>query len=265
MMAEKSVFEQELLLLRIERRRLLAQKPLMAGLTDKVRQKAAGLADSISRAFTEGLAYFLDEDGTALIEKALPVEKLLEEYRQKEAAICERPSFAALAALDRTAFHSRAGNLTATALEGAGLGLLGIGLPDIPLFLGVLLKTVRETALRYGYRCDGPWEQSYLLRVVCGSLTAGEAGKKFWDEADRMAAGLDQRSGDPVVADLEEMTAETAKQLSAALLAAKFVQGIAVIGAAGGAFNVMVLRRAEKGAALMYKARRLEKLRWELA
>lgn len=264
-MAKTSVFEQELLLLRIERKRLLAQKPLMAGLTDKVQQKAAGLADSINRAFSEGLAYFLDEDGTALIEKTLPVDKLLEEYQQKEATIRERPSFASLAALDRTAFHSRAGNLTATAFEGAGLGLLGIGLPDIPLFLGVLLKTVRETALRYGYRCEGPWEQSYLLRVICGSLTAGETGKKFWDEADRMAAGLDHLSGDPVVADLEEMTAETAKQLSASLLAAKFVQGIAIVGAAGGAFNLMVLRRVEKGTALMVKARRLRKLQDELA
>lgn len=38
-------------------------------------------------------------------------------------------------------------------VEGVGLGLLGIGLPDIPLFTAVILKSVYEIALSYGALC----------------------------------------------------------------------------------------------------------------
>ena len=31
------------------------------------------------------------------------------------------------------------------------MGVLGIGLPDIPVFTGMILKNIYETALQYGY------------------------------------------------------------------------------------------------------------------
>jgi len=42
-------------------------------------------------------------------------------------------------------------NTSITVLEGGGLGLLGIGLPDIPLFIAVIMRTIYEVALSYGY------------------------------------------------------------------------------------------------------------------
>lgn len=265
MSERQTVFDKELLLLRRQRRRLLDRKELLGSFSGKVQGKIPDkLENTVQRAFFAALNYFLDS-GAEVIGKALPTQQLLAEYREKEALLRERQDFSALRALDKTAVRSRSGNLALTAVEGAGLGLMGIGLPDIPLFLGMLLKSVRETALRYGYPGEGPWEQCYLLRVICGSLAGGSEGEAFWQQADRMAAAMDHRSGEPVVADLEEMTARTANLLAATLLAAKFIQDIAVVGAAGGAFNLMVLHRVERGAAVMYKKRRLERLRWELA
>ena len=46
--------------------------------------------------------------------------------------------------------------LLASAVEGVGLGALGIGMPDIVLFTSVVLRGCYETALRYGFTYDTP-------------------------------------------------------------------------------------------------------------
>ena len=93
---------------------------------------------------------------------------------------------------------------------------------------------------------------------VCRSVTG--QGKALCAEADKLAASLDFRSDEAIAEDVEAMTGRTADALSAMLLAAKFVQGTAVVGALGGAFNMMVLGRVEKACALAYKKRRLAEL-----
>ena len=46
------------------------------------------------------------------------------------------------------------------------MGFFGLGLPDIPLFLGVLLKSIYEVALSYGYTYDTQEEQIFILKPV---------------------------------------------------------------------------------------------------
>jgi len=41
------------------------------------------------------------------------------------------------------------------------MGAFGVGLPDIPVFVGVVLKSVYEVALNYGYRYDTPEEKYF--------------------------------------------------------------------------------------------------------
>lgn len=257
------IFEKELILMKREERRFLEKKGLLSGgLSEKLRDKVpTGLEKTVRRAFRAALRYYL-EDGEAVLDKTVSREELLETYRRRERTLLERQDYASLRELDRDAGRSRGGNLLLTAAEGAGLGLLGVGLPDIPVFLGVILKTVKETALRYGYAGRGPWEQSCLLRVICGGLCGGEEGRRMFAEAERLGAAMDHRSGEPIVEDVEQMLERTADQLADTLLAAKFVQGIAVVGALGGAFNLTVLQRIERAAYLCYRRRRLEKLRW---
>ena len=60
----------------------------------------------------------------------------------------------ALRAFGREAGASRKLNMAVSAVEGVGMGFFGLGLPDIPLFLGVLLKSIYEVALSYGYTYD---------------------------------------------------------------------------------------------------------------
>lgn len=253
------VLENELVLVRRAERRILQKKSLFSGL-DKLREKVPeGLEKTLNRAFRVALRYFM-EDGGKLIDKLIPADEILAEYREKEAAILREMTYESIRQLDKSAARSRSSNLAITAIEGTGLGLLGVGLPDVPVFLGMILKTARETALRYGFEARTLWEESYFLKVICAGIAGGEEGKALFAEADRLAAGLDFRSDDPITEDLDMMIDRTADALSAMLLTAKFVQGTAVVGALGGAFNMMVLGRVEESCAAAYKKRRLLEL-----
>ena len=56
-----------------------------------------------------------------------------------------------LKSFSRQAAGSGAGNTLASAAAGIGMGLLGIGIPDIPLLTGMMLRSIYETALHYGF------------------------------------------------------------------------------------------------------------------
>ena len=64
--------------------------------------------------------------------------------------------------------------MAVSTVEGVGLGILGIGLPDIVLFLSVILKGTYETALQYGFSYDTPEERMYILRLLETAMSKGE-------------------------------------------------------------------------------------------
>ena len=253
------MLEKELLLTRRAEEKLCRRQRSGGGFNRLVGDKIPpNLAQLLESAFSAALRFFLGK-GRPAIDKLLPEEELLAEFARRDEAILQEGSFAALRALDKTAGLSRSINLTVTTVEGAGLGLLGVGLPDIPAFLAVLLKTVREGGLRYGFACRTPWEESYLLRLMAVAVTTGEEQKQLLEEARQLAASLDHRSSQGVVADPEEMIPRLSAMLAAELLAAKFVQGLPVVGVAGGAYNLLLLQRVEKTAATLYKGRYLRR------
>lgn len=80
-------------------------------------------------------------------------------------------------------------NLLLTTVEGIGLGALGIGLPDIVLFVGMLLKGIYETALRYGFSYDTPEERLWILKAMEASLTKGSGWLERNQAVDQIMAG----------------------------------------------------------------------------
>ena len=81
-------------------------------------------------------------------------------------------------------------NMALTTVEGAGLGLLGIGLPDIVIFTGMLMKGVYEAALHYGFDYDSPQERLFILEMMEASLSRGEERVHMNHEVDTMCAAL---------------------------------------------------------------------------
>jgi hypothetical protein len=132
-----------------------------------------------------------------------------------------------------------------------GLGLLGVGLPDIPLFIGMILKDIYEIALNYGYRYDTPKEKYFILQMIRGALTYGEdvlvidEEINHFMETDRLPAGYD----------LDAQIKETSRGLSKELLYMKFLQGIPLVGAVGGAYDAVYMKRIHEYASLKYQRR----------
>ena len=147
-------------------------------------------------------------------------------------------------------------------VEGTALGLFGIGLPDIAILMGILLRGVYQMALRYGFRYDSKQEQYYILLLLQSALSS--PAKRPGCAARCDAAGRAIDSGEPFRMDLEEEMKRTAKLLSDSMLLLKFLQGTAVVGAVGGVCNFSASRRVMQVANLKYQKRFLEKKRRKL-
>lgn len=64
-------------------------------------------------------------------------------------------------------------NLLLSGVSGIGMGVLGIGLPDIPVFTGMILKNIYETALQYGYSYESREEKYFILLLIRGAVSYG--------------------------------------------------------------------------------------------
>ena len=148
-------------------------------------------------------------------------------------------------------------NLLISGASGVGMGVLGIGLPDIPLFTGMVLKGIYEIALSYGYSYESEQERFFILTLIQGALSYG-------DELIEINQRLNDymRTGSlPECYNRVQQIKETAGTLSKELLYMKFLQGIPIVGAVGGFYDAIYMRQIVEYANLKYQYRFLrEKL-----
>lgn len=242
--------------LAVERQRQKAPGALAAALAGRV---PPGLKDTLERAFCAAFRLVFQK-GAGVIEKTYSKEELRAGAARLEQAVEARPSAVNLRRMEKGAAKGGAAASIGTVAEGGVLGLLGIGLPDIPLFTAVLLRGVYQTALGYGFGYETNEERAYLLSVLCCALAEGEAAPRWAAEADRLARRMDG-PGRLVIKPpaLESYIAAAGGALAGAMLTAKFVQGLPIVGVAGGAANLAVYRQVLERARLKYQLRWLEK------
>ena len=226
-------------------------------LKDKVPGK---LRETMDAAFRKAFS-LLFEKGTGVIEKTCARPRREYDFQVRQYAADLREDKKALRAFPKAAGAAGRKNLLLSGVEGVGLGLLGIGLPDIPLFTGVLLKSVYEIALSYGCGYETPEERIFVLRVISGALSRGERLL----ETDRALNGY-MEAGQWAAEDTVEAEIDrTAGCLSGELLYMKFLQGVPLVGAVGGAWDAVYLNRVQAYARLKYYRRFLLKRRRESA
>ena len=216
-----------------------------------------GVRRGLETGFQKAFALLFGPGGTRLVERTLRRETLARDEALWHRSRTPGEERAALKRLRRGERVSRSLTSAAAGAEGAVLGLLGIGLPDIPVFLGVLLRGLYESARRYGFSYESPKERCYLLLVLQGALAEGEERAALGLRADRLGRALDH--GWEVSCSVEEEIAAACRALAGRLLTAKFVQGIPLVGAVGGAVNLAMYRRVAGHGALKYRKRFLEK------
>ena len=227
--------------------------PVLDMLQDKIPDK---LKDTLNIAFYKGFQLVFDQ-GTEYIEKTYNKDKIQLEYDINDYAVNKKNNKKHMTKLDHYSKQTKLINSSFSILEGGVLGFLGIGIPDIPLFIAVLMKTLYETALSYGYLYETPQEKAYLLLTINSAISKGELQKDYNSRLEQLGQELDHGINKPV--ELEVMMRSTSNHLADALLTAKFIQGIPVVGVIGGAVNYNMVNRVAKYAGLKYKKRYLLK------
>lgn len=236
--------------------RRAAQKERMpkwkSALTDKVPK---AVFDNLQKAFGKAF-WVVFEKGTGIIEKTYDRDSIQEDCQVREFAFQVKASRKTLKKAQKDAGAGNLRNLAITSAEGIGLGILGIGLPDIPLFAGVILKSVYEIAVNYGFSYEEEEEQVFLLKVIGAAVSDRGTCMKINGELDEWIAG-ERRFSETA----EEQADICAEALSRRLLYMKFIQGIPLAGALGGMSDAVCLKEILAFADLKYQKRFLLKRR----
>lgn len=227
--------------------------PLMEKLQDIIPEK---LSTTLETAFYKGFKLAF-EKGNKYIEKTYNKDNKKFEFEINDYAIEKKFNNMSIKRLDKPSLYSNALNTSFSILEGGVLGVLGIGLPDIPIFISLILKTINEVALSYGFDYNTAEEKAYILLLIQGALTKEDRQWEVNQELDALSDRIDHLRGSDL--DLEEYIKASSKVLSDTLLTAKFIQGIPLVGAVGGAVNFNVLQKIGRFSKLKYKKRYLLK------
>lgn len=147
----------------------------------------------------------------------------------------------------------------ATFMEGAVMGLLGIGIPDIAVFTGVVLRSIYQIADECGFDYESKAEKVYILLLIECSLAKGEDALELNDELDKLSNSIDNE-GEKVYGLITEYINKSAEALAGDMLYMKFIQGLPVIGAAGGVSNAVTLKKIRSFAEIKYRKRKLSNM-----
>ncbi len=231
----------------IEHRRTQKEGTLNRLLAEKVPDKLQYTLDTaFNKAFT-----LMFEKGVGLIEKTYDGEALRREYDVRVYADDLHSTRKTLREFSKKAGRTGTINLALSGVSGVGLGVLGIGLPDIPVFTGMSFKCIYETALNYGFEYKSGAEKYFVLLLIEGAVSYGEALEEVNGKIDEFITKGAPSEGYSV----KVQTAKASGALSRELLYMKFLQGIPIVGAVGGAFDAVYMRRISQYARLKYQKR----------
>ena len=209
----------------------------------------------LESAFCKGFSVVFDQ-GQIIIEKGYNKEELQADHAIRDFAVQLKGGRKELKQMHRRAKQSDLVNMAVTTLEGIGLGALGVGMPDIVLFLGNLLKGVYEAALSYGFDYESRQEQLLILKMMQTALSDRENWIQRNREVDEM---LELETVDITEDEFKRQEKDTASVFAMDMLLLKFIQGLPVVGIIGGAANPVYYKKVMKYVQLKYRKRYLLK------
>lgn len=222
---------------------------------DKVESKVPEtLKKSLDKAFYKAFQVIF-EKGSKYIEKLYNKSKLQFDHNINDLKLNRYVNNRSIKRLDKQAKKSQIINTSISTIEGAGLGLLGMGLPDIPLFTSMILKTIYEISLSYGYLYEIEEEKVYILNLINAALTSDETQRKYNHKVDLIADKIDNHV--QFNYDINKEILNTSKILSDSMLTSKFVQGIPIVGVVGSIANYKILNKISNYSTIKYKKRYL--------
>lgn len=211
---------------------------------------------SLDLAFYKAFDLVLDK-GHFIIEKTIEKNQIIQDQNVREFALRLKKGRKEWKTIHRSAGRSGLLNMTVSAVEGVGLGALGIGLPDIVLFLSSILRGVYEIALNYGFEYESRKEQYIILKMLETSLCTGDEWRENNTELDKL---FEQESTEEITQEVfSQQLRATADAFAMDMLILKFIQGLPVVGIIGGAANPIYYKKVCDYAKVKYRKRFLLK------
>lgn len=224
------------------------------------------LSGTLNAAFFKGFEVIF-EKGTGVIEKTYNKDRKEKDFQVNTFAAELSADKRSVRSFTKQARAAKKVNLLVSSVEGIGLGLVGAGIPDIPLFIAMVLKSVYEIALSYGYSYKSEEEKVFILRLIQVAMLDGEefveADRQFNQLIGQIVEDGDTMEGYRV--NKTEQMRETAAALSTEMVYTKFLQGQFVIGIAGGIFDPIYVSRISDYAVLKYRRRFLRRKLGEMS
>ena len=232
------------------------------GWRNKVEEKIPPqLEETLRKAFANAFLMIFQK-GQGLIDKTYDAEKLKKEYVQKRVAMQAQGDRSTINKTRHQGKIRYLKNIGFSTTEGIGLGALGIGLPDIPIFIGNLIRTCSVAANSYGIDVQRKDEQLYMLKLIRMSVLPKDERKSFNQEIEAFSKAIDR--GEAVEVNLRAEIDLTANQLAEGMLFSHFVMGIPIVGVVGGLYNTVIVSRLQQLADLKYDMRLLKRCKYNL-
>ncbi len=208
------------------------------------------MQNKLNKAFAKAFEIIF-EKGTSIIEKTYDKDSIDERFCDYKESADNKGDLSSLRKFSKSAGSSGNMNLLLSGGAGIGMGLAGIGIPDIAIFTGTMLKGIYQVALHFGYEYESEEEKFFILKIIEVALSFG----KKLDQGNDL---LNQFIVDGLLPQDYERKAQislSSASLSSELLYMKFLQTIPLVGVVGGAFNAVYMKKILKYAKLKYHRR----------
>lgn len=246
-MSEKLELKQELNKLNKREKKFLNKNLVDGKIKLKVYEKIPeSLEEMLNKAFTKAFEIIFNK-ATPIIEKSFDKEKINLEFEIRKFILDYKENKTNIKKLDREPKKNNViNNILATSV-GTGMGILGLGIPDIPIFVATILRGIYQIALSYGFEYKDEKERIYILRLIRIALAkSSDEKKKYNDEL------INENSYNTQIQDEIKITVNV---MTNALLIEKFVQGIPIVGVIGGVVNNAIYRKISNFCMIKYKKR----------
>ena len=235
----------------LERRTLKKESALNRLLAEKVPEK---LQQTLDSAFEKAFLLVF-EKGTGIIEKTYRKDDLENKYKVNLYADEIYHNRKSLRVFSKNANKAGIKNQLLSGAAGVGMGIFGIGLPDIPVFTGMILKCIYEIALHYGFDYTSENEKYFILLLIEGAVSYGDHLVEIDHKIETFSLALQL----PANYSQAEQIAKTSGMLSKELLYMKFLQGVPFVGALGGAYDIIYMKQISEYTKLKYHKRFLQR------
>lgn len=248
-MIQNSKIKQELNILDKKENRFLNKDVIEGNFKLKIHEKIPeGLEGVLNKAFIKAFEIVFNK-GSLIIEKSFNKEKINLDYEVNKFMLDYKENHANIKKIDEYSKKANVVNNLFTTSVGTGMGILGLGIPDIPLFVATILRGIYQISLSYGFDYTSKEEQIYILRLIRIALVKNSEEKKKYNE--------ELKNKESYKVPLENEIKKTAKIMADSLLIEKFIQGIPLIGVIGGAINNSIYRKISNFCMIKYKKRYL--------